>query len=66
MENSNHSYICWKNNPAGHEQSRRSLECIYNNFLRQMTENLKRLGTLLDLILINKGELVEDPRTEQP
>lgn len=31
-----------------------------------MTENLKRLGTLMDLILINKGELVEEPRTEQP
>ena len=53
-------YICWRDNTAGHKQSRRFLECIDDNFLTQMIKKHKRRDTLLDLTLANKEEQVRD------
>lgn len=43
---------------AGHEQSRRFLECHNYNFLLQVIEELMRRCTMLDLVLTNKEGLV--------
>ncbi|GAB0176076.1 hypothetical protein GRJ2_000072800 [Grus japonensis] len=58
MGDFNHPDIFWRDNTAGHKQSRRFLECIYDNFLLQVIEEPTRRGAMLDLILINKEELV--------
>jgi len=54
----NHPDICWKDNTAGHKQSRRFLECIDSNFLLQVIEEPTRRGAMPDLVLTNKEELV--------
>ncbi|GAB0188096.1 hypothetical protein GRJ2_001274900 [Grus japonensis] len=54
----NHHDICWRDNTARHKQSRRFLECIDGNFLLQVIEKPTRRGAMLDLVLINKEELV--------
>ncbi|GAB0182026.1 hypothetical protein GRJ2_000667900 [Grus japonensis] len=58
MGDFNHPHICWRDNTAGHKQSRRFLECIDDNFLLQVTEEPTRRGAMLDLVLINKEGLV--------
>ncbi|GAB0176134.1 hypothetical protein GRJ2_000078600 [Grus japonensis] len=60
MGDFNHPGICWRGNTAGHKQSRRFLECIDDNFLLQVIEELMRRGAMLDLILTNKEGLVGD------
>ncbi|PKU34188.1 dtw domain-containing protein 2 [Limosa lapponica baueri] len=50
MGDLNYADICWRNNTAGHKQSRRFLEIIYDNFLTQVVEKPMRTGTLLDII----------------
>ncbi|GAB0179465.1 hypothetical protein GRJ2_000411800 [Grus japonensis] len=52
--------ICWRDNTAGHKQSRRFLECIDDNFLLQGIKELTRRGAVLDLVLTNKEGLVGD------
>lgn len=54
-EEFNHLDTCWKDNTAGHNQSRRFWECISENFLTQRIEEPRRRGALLDLVLTNKG-----------
>ncbi|KAM9654465.1 uncharacterized protein ACIBXB_005124 [Morphnus guianensis] len=49
-----HPDICWRDNTAGHKQSRRFLECIDDNFLLQVTEEPKRRGAMPDFVLTNK------------
>ncbi|GAB0204516.1 hypothetical protein GRJ2_002917200 [Grus japonensis] len=39
--------ICWRDNTAGHKQSRRFLECIDDNFLHQVIEEPTRRGAML-------------------
>ncbi|GAB0190272.1 hypothetical protein GRJ2_001492500 [Grus japonensis] len=56
MGNRNHPNICWRDNTAGHKQSRRFLECIGDNF--QVTEEPMRRGAMLELVLTNKEGLV--------
>ncbi|GAB0182655.1 hypothetical protein GRJ2_000730800 [Grus japonensis] len=58
MGDFNHPGICWRDNTARHKQSRRFLECIDENFLLQMTEEPRRRGAMLDLVLTNKEGLV--------
>jgi len=58
LGNFNHPDICWRENTAGNEQSRRFLECIADNFLLQVTERPMRNDAVLDLVLINKEGLV--------
>ncbi|GAB0203333.1 hypothetical protein GRJ2_002798900 [Grus japonensis] len=58
MGDFNHSDICWRDNTAGHKQSRRFLECVDDNFLLQVIEEPTRRGAMLDLILTNKEGLV--------
>ncbi|PKU33654.1 zinc finger swim domain-containing protein 6- hypothetical protein [Limosa lapponica baueri] len=36
----NHPNICWRDNTAGHKQSKRFLECIDDNFVMQVIEDL--------------------------
>ena len=60
MGDFNHPGICWRDNTARHNQPRRFLECIDDNFLLQVTEQPTRRGALLDLILTNNKGLVED------
>ena len=38
MGDFSHLGICWRDNTAGHKQSRRFLECADDNFLLQVTE----------------------------
>ncbi|GAB0209472.1 hypothetical protein GRJ2_003414300 [Grus japonensis] len=58
MGDFNHPDICWRDNTAGHKQSRRFLECIDDNFLLQVIEEPTRSGAMLDLVLTNKEGLV--------
>ncbi|GAB0179564.1 hypothetical protein GRJ2_000421700 [Grus japonensis] len=53
-----HPDICWRDNAAGHKQSRKFLECIDDNFLLQVIEESTRRGAMLDLVLTNKEGLV--------
>jgi len=58
MGDFNHPGICWRDNTAGHKQSRRFLDCIDDNFLLQVTEEPTRRGVMLDLVVTNKEGLV--------
>ncbi|GAB0209305.1 hypothetical protein GRJ2_003396200 [Grus japonensis] len=60
MGDFNHPDICWRDNAAGHKQSRKFLECVNDNFLLQVIEEPMRKGAMLDLILTNKEGLVGD------
>jgi len=60
MEDFIHSSVCWRDNTAGHKQSRRFLESIDNSLFLQMTEDTVRKGALLDFLLSNKEGLVGD------
>ncbi|GAB0206807.1 hypothetical protein GRJ2_003146300 [Grus japonensis] len=60
MGDFNHPNIRWRDNTAGHKQSRRFLECIDDNFLLQVIEEPMRRGAMLDLVLTNKEGLVGD------
>ncbi|GAB0209349.1 hypothetical protein GRJ2_003400600 [Grus japonensis] len=53
-----HLDICWRDNTAGHKQSRKFLECINDNFLLQVIEEPMRRGAMLHLVLTNKEGLV--------
>lgn len=44
--------------PASYTQFKLFLQCLEDNFLMQMIEELTRRGVLLDLILTNKKGLV--------
>ncbi|GAB0179105.1 hypothetical protein GRJ2_000375800 [Grus japonensis] len=57
-EDFNHPDSCWRDNTAAHKQSRRFLECVDDNFLLQVTEEPRRRGIMLDLVLTNKEGLV--------
>ena len=52
--------ICWKYNTAERDQSRRFLECVGDSFLMQLVSELTRGGALLDLLFVNREELVDD------
>ncbi|GAB0199978.1 hypothetical protein GRJ2_002463200 [Grus japonensis] len=56
----NHPDICWRDNTAGHKQSRRFVECIDYKVLLQVIEEPMRRGAMLDLILTNKEGLAGD------
>ncbi|GAB0182896.1 hypothetical protein GRJ2_000754900 [Grus japonensis] len=58
MEDFSHPDTCWRDNTAGHKQSRRFLECTDDNFLLQVIEEPTRRGAMLDLVLTNKEGLV--------
>ncbi|PKU27748.1 dtw domain-containing protein 2 [Limosa lapponica baueri] len=47
----NHPNICWRDNTAGHKQSRTFLECVDDSFLLQVIEEPTRRGAMLDLVL---------------
>jgi len=53
-----HPSICWRDNTAGHKQSRRFLECTDDKFLLQVIEQPMRRGAMLDLVLISKEGLM--------
>lgn len=57
MRNFNHLVMCWRDNAAEHEQSRKFLECINDKFLTQVTEKPVRKGALLDFLLPNNRVL---------
>jgi len=58
MEDFNHPNTCWRENTAGHKQSRKFLECVKDNYLLQVIEKPMRRGGMLDLVLTNKEGLV--------
>ncbi|GAB0206732.1 hypothetical protein GRJ2_003138800 [Grus japonensis] len=60
MGDFDHPNICWRDNTAGHKQSRKFLEGVNDKFLLQVTEEPVRRGAMLDLVLTNKEELVGD------
>ncbi|PKU47176.1 rna-directed dna polymerase from mobile element jockey-like [Limosa lapponica baueri] len=50
--------MCWEYNTAERKQSRRFLEYVKDNFLTQLVSEPTREGALLDLLLVNREELV--------
>ena len=56
----NHPDSCWKENTARHTQF---LQDTVDNIVTQVVEDPKRGGVLLDLVMTNKGGLVEDAKT---
>jgi len=52
--------ICWKYNTAERKQSRRFLECVEENILRQLVSEPARAGASLDLLFTNREGLVGD------
>ncbi|PKU39574.1 rna-directed dna polymerase from mobile element jockey- hypothetical protein [Limosa lapponica baueri] len=56
----NYPNICWKSNMVGCRQSRRLLECLDDNFLRQEIDSPTRGDAILDLIVTNASELIRD------
>ncbi|GAB0186142.1 mitochondrial enolase superfamily member 1 [Grus japonensis] len=58
MGDFNHPNVSWRDNTAGHNQSRRFLEGLDDNFLLQVIEEPTRRGAMLDLVLTNKEGLV--------
>ncbi|PKU28440.1 rna-directed dna polymerase from mobile element jockey-like [Limosa lapponica baueri] len=57
MGDFNNPDSCWRDNTAGHKQSRRFLECTDDNFFLQVMEEPMRRGAMLDLVLTNKEGL---------
>lgn len=55
-----HPNICWMDNTARQKQSRKFLECIDDNFLAQMFEELMRVDAVLDLELTKREGQVRD------
>lgn len=55
---------CWRDNTTGHKKSKRFLQSTGGEFLSQVIEEPSRKGSLLDLILANKKELVGDGEAE--
>ena len=53
--------ICWKDNTGNH-RSWGSVDCIDENFLTQVMDDLMRGGTLLDRITRKKVEVVEEEK----
>jgi len=51
---------CWKYNAAERKQSRRSLECVEDNFLMQLVSEPTRRGASLDLLFTDGEGLVGD------
>ncbi|GAB0189139.1 hypothetical protein GRJ2_001379200 [Grus japonensis] len=60
MGDFNHPDICWRDNTAGHKQSRRFLECADDSILLQVIEEPTRRGAMLDIVLTSKEGLVGD------
>lgn len=54
----NHPSICWKDNTAGQEQSRRLLERTEDYFLMRVISEPTRENALLDLLLTNNWLMV--------
>ena len=50
--------ICWDHNTAEKKQSRKFLEYMEDKFLIQLVSEPTREGALLDLLLVNREELV--------
>ncbi|GAB0199565.1 hypothetical protein GRJ2_002421900 [Grus japonensis] len=57
MGDFSHPDICWRDNTAGHKQSRRFLEWTDDEFFLQVREEPTKRGAVLDLILTNKQGL---------
>ncbi|KAK4829843.1 hypothetical protein QYF61_006853 [Mycteria americana] len=64
MGDFNQPDIYWRDNTAGHKQSRRFLECIADSFFLQVIERPRRRHVLLDLILTNKEGLVGEVKVK--
>jgi len=62
MGDFNHPDICWRDNTAGHNQSRRFLDCVDDNFLFQAIEESTRRGAVLDLVISHKERVVGNGR----
>jgi len=58
--NFNLSNVCWKYNTAERKESRKFLECVEDNFLRQLVSEPIRGGASLDLLFVNREGLVGD------
>jgi len=50
--------ICWKYNAGKRKQSRRFLECVEDNFLKQLVSVPTRGGASLDLLFTNREGLL--------
>ena len=64
MGDFSHPNTCWRENNAGHKQSRRFLESTDDKFLLQVIEEPKRRGAVLDLLFTQKEGLVGDMKVK--
>ena len=55
-----HPDICWRDNTAVHQKSKRFLECVDDNF--QVVLESTRKGAMLDHVLSNKEGLVSNTK----
>ena len=60
MRDLNFPDICWIYNIPDREQSRRFLECVDDNFLTQLVKEPARGSKILDLLFVNREDLVGD------
>lgn len=59
----NHPAISWKGNTTGNKQPSRFSECTDYNFLKEVTEEPTRAGTLLNIIITNMEKPGSDVKT---
>lgn len=57
-----HLDICWRDNAAEHQNSKRFLDCVDDSFLFHVVQEPMRKGAMLDLTLTNKEGLVSNAR----
>ena len=55
-----HPDTCWKSSTASCRQSRRLLECLEDNFLRQVIDSPSRGDAILELMVTDASELIGD------
>ncbi|GAB0204620.1 hypothetical protein GRJ2_002927600 [Grus japonensis] len=60
MGNFDHPDTYWRDNTAGHKQSRRLLECVDDNFPLQVIQEPTRRGAMLDFVFTVRDGPVEN------
>lgn len=59
-----HPSVCWRDNTAGHRQTRLFFKYSSISFLTQVIEDPLRKDALLDLIHTEMEEIIEDVKIE--
>ena len=57
-----HPDICWRDNTAVHQKSKRFLECVDDNLFFQAVQEPMRKGAMPDLVFTNEGGPVSNAK----